>query len=183
MHEYFTYDESSGITNDTNPSKRHDARLPGPDKFDGAADHCRGFVCQCEVFFAHQPTLYDYHLPETFTKLKQSFNTASILHHPEPESPFTVEVDASNTGIGAVLSQRVGGSSKLHPCAFYSRKLSTAERNYDMGNRELLFIKVTLEEWRHWLEGARHAFLVLTDHRNLEFTSLWEVKRLNPCQA
>ncbi|KAK3563737.1 hypothetical protein QTP86_034461 [Hemibagrus guttatus] len=118
---------------------------------------------------------------EAFTKLKQSFTIALILHHPDPQSPFTVEVDASNTSIGVVLSQRVGGSGKLHPCAFYSRKLSTAERNYDMGNRELLSIKAALEEWRHWLEGARHPFLVLTDHRNLEY--LREAKRLNPRQA
>ncbi|KAK3518698.1 hypothetical protein QTP70_008581 [Hemibagrus guttatus] len=32
------------------------------------------------------------------------------------------------------------------------------EANYDVGNRELLAIKAALEEWRHWLEGARHPF-------------------------
>ncbi|KAK3512201.1 hypothetical protein QTP70_000471 [Hemibagrus guttatus] len=60
-------------------------------------------------------------------------------------------------------------------------KLTAAERNYDVGNRELLAIKVALEEWRHWLEGARHPFQVLTDHRNLEY--LRGAKRLNPRQA
>ncbi len=34
-------------------------------------------------------------------------------------------------------------------------------------NRELLAIKLALEEWRHWLEGAKHPFTVLTDHKNL----------------
>ncbi|KAK3506293.1 hypothetical protein QTP70_001334 [Hemibagrus guttatus] len=34
---------------------------------------------------------------------------------------------------------------------------------------------------RHWLEGARHPFQVLTDHRNLEY--LWGAKRLNARQA
>ncbi|KAK3514954.1 hypothetical protein QTP86_005046, partial [Hemibagrus guttatus] len=72
-------------------------------------------------------------------------------------------------------------AGKLHPCAFYSRKLTTAKANYDVGNRELLAIKVALEEWRHWLEGARHPFQVLTDHRNLEY--LRGAKRLNPRQA
>ncbi|KAK3513180.1 hypothetical protein QTP70_009773 [Hemibagrus guttatus] len=38
-----------------------------------------------------------------------------------------------------------------------------------------------LEEWRHWLEGARHPFLVLTDHHNLEY--LRSAKQLNPHQA
>ncbi|KAK3544068.1 hypothetical protein QTP86_000876 [Hemibagrus guttatus] len=56
-----------------------------------------------------------------------------------------------------------------------------AEANYDVGNRELLAIKAVLEEWRHWLEGARHPFQVLTDHRKLEY--LCGVKRLNPRQA
>ncbi|KAK3549569.1 hypothetical protein QTP86_004971 [Hemibagrus guttatus] len=46
-------------------------------------------------------------------------------------------------------------------------KLMAAEVNYDVGNQELLSIKATLEEWQHWLEGARHPFLVLTDHHNL----------------
>ncbi|MED6290022.1 hypothetical protein CHARACLAT_008781 [Characodon lateralis] len=30
-------------------------------------------------------------------------------------------------------------------------RLSNAERNYDVGDRKLLAIKLALEEWRHWL--------------------------------
>ncbi|KAL0152021.1 hypothetical protein M9458_052666 [Cirrhinus mrigala] len=48
-------------------------------------------------------------------------------------------------------------------------ELSPAERNYDVGNRELLAIKLALQEWRHWLEGAQHPFIILTDHKNLEY--------------
>ncbi|KAK3548474.1 hypothetical protein QTP70_013316 [Hemibagrus guttatus] len=118
---------------------------------------------------------------EAFLQLKDCFTTAPILHHPDPDLPFMVEVDASSSGIGAVLSQRHGIPGKLHPCAFYSRKLMAAEANYDVGNLELLSIKAALEEWRHWLEGARHPFLVLTDHHYLEY--LRGAKRLNPCQA
>ncbi|KAK3558297.1 hypothetical protein QTP86_014682 [Hemibagrus guttatus] len=40
-----------------------------------------------------------------FEKLKNSFNTAPILKHPDPSAPFVVNVDASSYGIGAVLSQ------------------------------------------------------------------------------
>ncbi|KAK1787470.1 hypothetical protein P4O66_002945 [Electrophorus voltai] len=70
---------------------------------------------------------------------------------------------------GAVLSQRQGTPPQLFPCAFYSRKLQPAERNYDVENRELLAVKLALEQWRHWLEGAEHPFLVYTDHQNLEY--------------
>ncbi|KAK3573596.1 hypothetical protein QTP86_030019 [Hemibagrus guttatus] len=116
-----------------------------------------------------------------FQQLKNCFTMAPILWHPDPDLPFVVEVDASSSGLGAVLSQRHGEHGKLHPCAFYSRKLTSAEVNYDVGNRELLAIKAALEEWHHWLEGARHPFQVLTDHRNLEY--LRGAKRLNPRQA
>ncbi|KAL0180227.1 hypothetical protein M9458_025669, partial [Cirrhinus mrigala] len=118
---------------------------------------------------------------QAYGELRQRFSSAPILHHPDPERPFVVEVDASSTGVGAVLSQRQGEPPKLFPCAYYSHKLTPAECNYDVGNRELLAIKLALEEWRHWLEGAKHPFTVLTDHRNLEY--LRSAKTLNHRQA
>ncbi|KAK3520041.1 hypothetical protein QTP70_011913 [Hemibagrus guttatus] len=88
-----------------------------------------------------------------FNKLKCRFTSAPILILPNPEIPFTVEVDASDVGVGAVLSQR-GADNKLHPCAFLSHCLTPTERNYHVGDRELLAVKLALEEWRHWLEGG-----------------------------
>ncbi len=75
-------------------------------------------------------------------------------------------MDNSSTGVGAVLSQQQSDPTQLHPCAFYSKKLSPTEQNYDIRNRELLAIK-----------GANHHFEVITDHRNLEY--LRDAKRLN----
>ncbi len=118
---------------------------------------------------------------QAFEELKTRFTSAPILRHPDPEREFIVEVDASNTGVGAILSQRHGSPAKMYPCAFFSRKLTTTEQNYNVGNRELLAMKLALEEWRHWLEGATHPFIVLTDHKNLEY--LRSAKRLNPRQA
>ncbi len=80
-----------------------------------------------------------------------------------------------------MLSQLFGESPRLQPCAYYSNKLTPAEQNYDIGNRELLAIKLALEEWRLWLEGANHPFTVITDHKNLQY--LRQAKRLNPRQA
>ncbi|KAL0194826.1 hypothetical protein M9458_008398, partial [Cirrhinus mrigala] len=70
-----------------------------------------------------------------FHELKTAFTSAPILVHPDPEKPFVVEVDASTTGVGAVLSQQQGNPSQLKPCAYFSQKLTPAERNYDIGNR------------------------------------------------
>uniref|UniRef100_A0A3P9IIZ6 Gypsy retrotransposon integrase-like protein 1 n=1 Tax=Oryzias latipes TaxID=8090 RepID=A0A3P9IIZ6_ORYLA len=117
---------------------------------------------------------------KAFSELKRRFSTAPILTQPDPSKQFIVEVDASESGVGAVLSQRAS-DNKIHPCAYFSRKLTPAERNYDIGNRELLAVKVALEEWRHWLEGAEQPFLVWTDHKNLEY--IRSAKRLSPRQA
>ena len=115
-----------------------------------------------------------------FQELKVRFTSAPILTLPDPSLPFLVEVDASDVAVGAILSQRPA-DGKLHPCAFFSTRLSAAERNYNVGDRELLAIKMALEEWRHWLEGAQHPFIVWTDHKNLEYVQ--KAKRLNPRQA
>uniref|UniRef100_A0A674MXQ5 Gypsy retrotransposon integrase-like protein 1 n=1 Tax=Takifugu rubripes TaxID=31033 RepID=A0A674MXQ5_TAKRU len=116
-----------------------------------------------------------------FNRLKVLFSSSPILTHPDPSRQFVVEVDASDVGVGAVLSQRSGEDQKLHPCAFFSHRLSPAERNYDVGNKELLAVVLALQEWRHWLEGATQPFIVWTDHKNL--TYLRNAKRLSSRQA
>lgn len=79
-----------------------------------------------------------------------------MLIQPSPELQFVVEVDASDSGVGAVLSQRSPSDQKLHPCAYFSCKLSSADRNYDIGNRELLAIKL------HLKSGATGSRVLLT---------------------
>lgn len=69
----------------------------------------------------------------------------SILHMADPHKQFIPEVDTSCTGVGAVLSQRQE-DGKVHPCALFSQRLSSAKQNCDIGNRELLAVKLTLEE-------------------------------------
>uniref|UniRef100_A0A4W5NSQ7 ribonuclease H n=1 Tax=Hucho hucho TaxID=62062 RepID=A0A4W5NSQ7_9TELE len=116
-----------------------------------------------------------------FSRLKELFTNAPLLAHPDPSLAFIVKLDVSEAGVGAVLSQRSGTPPKLRPCAFFSRKLDPAERNYDVGDRELLAVVKALKVWRHWLEGAKHPFLIWTDHRNLEY--IRAARRLNPRQA
>ena len=52
-----------------------------------------------------------------FMELKGRFTSGTILVHPDPTRPFVVEVDASDTGAGAVLSQWNEEDKKLHPCS------------------------------------------------------------------
>lgn len=87
-----------------------------------------------------KPKSLAWHQPahEAFEKLKTTFSpTAPLLQHPDPQRPFSVEVDSSTTRVGAVLSQLSGKPPRLTPCAYFSKKLSSAEQNYDIGNREL----------------------------------------------
>ena len=118
---------------------------------------------------------------KAFLELKKRFSSKPVLINPDPSLPFVVEVDASEVGVGGILSQRSRHDKTLHPCAFFSRSLSPAERNYDVGDRELLAIKLALEEWRHWLEGAEHPFRIWTDHKNLLY--IQQTKRRNARQA
>ncbi|XP_015233581.1 PREDICTED: uncharacterized protein LOC107086865 [Cyprinodon variegatus] len=55
-----------------------------------------------------------------FSDLKDRFSHAPILIHPDPSKQFIMEVDASDTDVGAVLSQCSDQDQKLHPCAFFS---------------------------------------------------------------
>ena len=72
---------------------------------------------------------------------------------PNPEEQFILEIDALDIGAGVVLFQRAP-DGKVHPCAYISCRLSPAERNYAVGDQELLALKLALEQWRHLLEGS-----------------------------
>ena len=72
-----------------------------------------------------------------------------------------VGVDALDTGVGAVLSQRMAEDNKMHHCAFFSGE--ELQRGQQVTTRVVL----ALQEWHHWLEGAEVPFIVWTDHKNL----------------
>ena len=78
---------------------------------------------------------------------------------------FVVETDASANAIGTVLSQ--DWSVGLRPVQFYSRKLSSAERNYATHKRELLAIVTVVQWWRPYLDGWTTR--VVTDHKPIEY--------------
>ncbi|KAK1913711.1 hypothetical protein P3342_006954 [Pyrenophora teres f. teres] len=57
----------------------------------------------------------------------------------------------------------------LQPIAFFSKKHSAAECNYDIYDLELMGIIRAFEEWEPELMGSGHQVSVVTDHKNLEY--------------
>lgn len=82
--------------------------------------------------------------------------------------PYILNVDASKNAVGAVQSKHQGCKTLLHPIAFFLCKLSPTEKNYDVGDLELLAIKCALKKWRYLLEGAEHPILIYTNNKNLK---------------
>ena len=74
-----------------------------------------------------------------FEELKRRFSEAPILAIFDPEQPIVVKTDASDYAIGAYIMQ-IGKDGKLHPVTFYSKKMSPAEMNYDIHDKELLAV-------------------------------------------
>ncbi|UYV84725.1 K02A2.6-like [Cordylochernes scorpioides] len=102
-------------------------------------------------------------------KLKQALSSPPMLAYPDPGEPFILDTDASNTGIGAVLSQTQDGVERV--IAYFSKTLSKPERNYCVTRRELLAIVKSIEHFHHYLYGQK--FLLRTDHAALRW--------LRPC--
>jgi hypothetical protein len=102
-----------------------------------------------------------------FEAIKKAITSEPVLTLPNEEGKFRVEVDASNVGTGAVLSQEQQG--KWHPIAFMSKSLLDAEKNYEIYDKELLAIVKALKAWRQYLIHTKQQFEVRTDHENLKY--------------
>lgn len=110
---------------------------------------------------------------ESFTKLKELLVSAPILSCPDFDLPFEVHTDASDYGVGGLLTQTIDGVE--HPIAYMSRTLSGPERNYSITEREALAVLVALEHWRCYLDNGKK-FTVYTDHSALK----WFLNLNNP---
>jgi transposase InsO family protein len=103
-----------------------------------------------------------------FQELKKRFLEAPILTMPDQDQPFYLETDASAFASGGVLMQK-DDNGHLHSCGYLSRTFSETEQRYQIYDRELLALVRALEEWKVYLEGARHPVTVYTDHNNLKY--------------
>ena len=120
---------------------------------------------------------------KAFEELKTRFITAPILCHFFPDRETIVETDPSDLALGCVLSQFK--NKRLHPVAFHSRKLSDAQRNYEIHDKELLAILEAFKEWPHYLVGTKEPITVYTDHQNLQnllTTKVWNQRQIRWAQ-
>jgi hypothetical protein len=112
---------------------------------------------------------------QAFQEIKKRFAEDPIIYMFNPELPAHMESDASNHTIAAVLLQFDENGTK-RPVAYFSRKMTPAELNYDIHDKELLAIVKAFKEWRPYLQGANFPTIVYTDHKNL--TGFMETKEL-----
>jgi hypothetical protein len=101
-----------------------------------------------------------------FHELKKHLTCAPVLKSPDFTKEFVLQTDASERGVGAVLSQKDSDGVE-HPVAYFSRKLLPRESRYATIEKECLAIKLGVHAFRVYLLGR--AFVVQTDHRSLEW--------------
>ena len=102
---------------------------------------------------------------QAFDDIKTALTSAPIMAHPIPGGEFILDTDASQTTLGAVLSQVQDGVEKV--IAYGSRTLNKPERNYCVTDRELLAVRHFVEYYKCYLLGQR--FRVRTDHQALRW--------------
>ena len=90
--------------------------------------------------------------------------SAPILVFPDWNKEFHVHVDAYSTMLGVVLAQQ-GEGNLDHPIVYASRKLSFAEQNYTMTEREGLVMVCALQNFKYYLLGGH--FNMFADHSTL----------------
>jgi hypothetical protein len=103
-----------------------------------------------------------------FEKMRDTFSSAPMLIHFDPSKETFLFTDASDFALSGIVHQH-GDDGLLHPVSFYSRRLDAPEINYDIHDKEMLGIMVSLKQFRHWLSGTMIPVSVITDHKNLVY--------------
>ena len=107
---------------------------------------------------------------KAFESLKSALTSAPILAYPREHGMFILDTDASNVGLGCVLSQIQDGEERV--IAYGSRTLSKSEMNYCTVRLEMLSVVHFTEYYKHFLLGRQ--FLLRTDNSAVRFMRSWQ---------
>ena len=105
---------------------------------------------------------------EAFERVKRLLMTSPVLITANYEKQFSLYVDASDVGIGAVLTQLCSDDVD-HPISFYSKKLNKHQRNYSTIEKECFSLVSALHHYDVYVNVTRHPVLVYTDHNPFVF--------------
>lgn len=180
-HRKITLDPSKiqAIKERNLPLKINDLR-----SFLGLANYCRSFLPK----FAHiaaplfnllkgeskrskKTIQWDSSSSTAFYDLKKTLNNSTVRSQPDVTKKFILTTDASDIGIGAILSQ-INDNGKEQMISAFSKALDDTQRKYGITDRELLAVVKSIDHFRSYLLGKR--FELRTDHKAL--TYLWTAK-------
>ena len=109
---------------------------------------------------------------EAFDHLKAACLQAPILSFPDFTKPFLLEMDASERGLGAVLSQKQA-DGRYHPIAYASCMMNETEQKYHSNKQEFLALKWAItEQFHEYLSPYgknRNEIVVCTDNNPLTY--------------
>lgn len=144
--------------------------------FLGLTGYYRKFIANYATVAAPLTDLTKKRLPDkvnwtpecglVFETLKGMLCESPVLINPDFTKQFILQTDASNRGVGAVLSQ-LDDDGRDRPIAYFSRKLLPREERYSTVEQECLAIKLGVEAFKVYLIGR--PFVIQTDHRSLKW--------------
>ena len=118
-------------------------------------------------------TLLDRCELKPFDFIKESLTSVTFLAYPDPNVPYTLYTDASDTCIGYCLSQTCEGEEK--PIYYLSYKLSRPQCKWSTVEKDAYAIYFSLLKIDYYLHNAE--FVIKTDHRPLKY--LCKIEKTN----
>ncbi len=112
-----------------------------------------------------------------FEALKTLLCSAPVLVAPQFGKPFLLEVDASGTGVGAVLLQ-TGEDGLNHPISFFSKKFLKHQMSYSTIEKEALALILALQHFEVYIGSTVQPVTIFTGHNPLTF--LQQMSNANP---
>ncbi len=163
-------DKTAAIAACPRPKTKKEVR-----QFLGLAGYYRRFVPDYSELTSPLTDLTKKEVPDTvpwtercqqvFTQVKAALCGGPLLNSPDFSLPFLLQTDASDRGLGAVLTQEIGGEER--PVLYISRKLSKRETMYSTIEKECLAIRWAVLTLRYYLLGRE--FTLCSDHAPLQW--------------